>query len=1201
MGSFEAGQKILHYRVVEKLGEGGMGEVYKADDLKLGRPVALKLLHGMIAQDDLPRRRLLREARSASALNHPNIVTIHAIEEFEGVDFIVMEFVEGETLKDRLRRGPLEPAELCEIGAQAASALAAAHAIGIIHRDIKPANIVITSEGRVKVLDFGLAKPLPLAGGDDVRTATFDTDLTDSGVMVGTVVYMSPEQTRGEPLDPRSDVFSMGTVLYETATGQPPFEGPSVLSIIHRIAADDPAPPSETRPDLPSELDLVFSRCLAKGRDDRYESAAALAEALRGIADSTAGVEAVGPQLAPAGKRLGPFVGREAELDILDRYLRESVSGFGKLVFVTGEAGIGKTALVEEFTRRLLRRKSDVVLGVGRCLEQFGGGEAYLPFLDALGNLISGTSRERVVAVLRERAPTWCLQLPAVFASSDEVERFKQDTIGATKARMLREMGDALEALSAKSPVTLLLEDLHWSDPPSIDLLRYLSQRIERNRLLLIGTFRPAEIEVTDHRLRLSLPEMRAHGQCHELGLGVLGEEEIEAYLDQRFSPNDFPEEFAAVLRRKTDGHPLFSTSLVQYLVQQEQIGRSDDRWSLMAPLSEMELEVPESVRSMVRKQIRALAEDDQRALQYAATLGDEFLSTVLSELLEVDDVALEERLDRLAEAHHLIESLGEEELPDGSLSIRYQFGHALQQNVLYEDLATKRRVGLHRAAGERLLAHYGDRAGSIAAELATHFERGRSYGRAAEYWERAGDNAAMRYANEEALSCYSHALRLAERLPPEERARRSLELCFKCARVHLRLGEWEKGAERFSRAHGIASRIGQERLQIQALAGVAATMIAVARIDESLKHGSEALRIAQRIQDPAFIPYAAAFSAYGRTIRGEWDEASKLLTDSNLETARKRSDKLHLLLTVEVHSYWHSYLSNYEKAAELLEEQIALASELREPRSLYFGLLFLAWAKGSLGLITQSFVKVRESLEMAERNHDIWLIPRMPIVYGWLYRELGDHKRATEENLRGLEMTRQAGFKEAQVNALVNLGVTLARSGNHDEALARYREAGTILGQTDFLRWRIAPRLHCGLVELRLAQGDLDEAETEARRVLDLATRHHIGTDIAVGHKLLGEVAMARGDLESAGAELQAAAEQHHRHPSPLAAWRTHAALGRLHRKAGNDEKARDAFGEAAEIVEMIASNTDEEDLRSKFMSSPAVREVLRGAGSLD
>ncbi len=253
MSSAGAEQSLLHYRILGKIGEGGMGEVYKAEDSKLGRYVAIKRLPSGTSQDGSARQRLLREARSASALNHSNIVIIHAIEEAEGKDFIVMEYVEGETLKAMIGRGPLELPRLLEFGAQVAEALAAAHAIGLIHRDIKPANIMITPQGRAKVLDFGLAKlHQPTTGACDFAAMTVTADLTDSGVIVGTVAYMSPEQTCGEPLDVRTDLFSLGAVLYEAATGRPPFQGPSLLTIMHNIATMDPKPPGAVRPDLPA-------------------------------------------------------------------------------------------------------------------------------------------------------------------------------------------------------------------------------------------------------------------------------------------------------------------------------------------------------------------------------------------------------------------------------------------------------------------------------------------------------------------------------------------------------------------------------------------------------------------------------------------------------------------------------------------------------------------------------------------------------------------------------------------------------------------------------------------------------------------------------------------------------------------------------------------------------------------------------------
>jgi len=276
------GKTILHYHITSQLGEGGMGVVYEAEDTNLGRHVALKFLTPSLANDENLLQRFQREARAASSLNHPNICTIHGIEQFESDHFIVMELLDGEALGDRIRRGPLDIDEVLSLGVQIADALESAHSKGIVHRDMKPANIFITSRGQAKILDFGLAKidqQKPDAGSN-VATAIAD-GLTSVGATMGTIAYMSPEQARGEVTDARTDLFSFGTVLYQMASGTVPFQGDTSAVVFDAILNRDPMPLSELKPMLPQELGRIIGQALEKDRDLRFQSATELKTALK--------------------------------------------------------------------------------------------------------------------------------------------------------------------------------------------------------------------------------------------------------------------------------------------------------------------------------------------------------------------------------------------------------------------------------------------------------------------------------------------------------------------------------------------------------------------------------------------------------------------------------------------------------------------------------------------------------------------------------------------------------------------------------------------------------------------------------------------------------------------------------------------------------------------------------------------------------
>jgi hypothetical protein len=312
------------------------------------------------------------------------------------------------------------------------------------HRYNKSDNILLTAAGQVKVLDFGLAKVVSPLVDEMNEQAPTRIDLTGEGIVLGTLHCMSPEQTRGEPLDGRSDIFSLGCVLYEAATGQLPFTGPSILSVAHNIAALNPPLPSAIRADLPHEFDLIIQRALAKERQHRFATASEMAAALHNLRGLTTDVFtgfALSESLALDGEA-GSFVGREPEMKELDGHLRRAIEGSGFVVFITGEPGIGKTSIVDEFLRRSRRQYPGLVFARGRCVEQYGTGEAYLPFLDAISGLLTSYGRERTAALLRTHAPTWCLQFPSVFVSSGVWQDLQQETMGATKERMLREMGD---------------------------------------------------------------------------------------------------------------------------------------------------------------------------------------------------------------------------------------------------------------------------------------------------------------------------------------------------------------------------------------------------------------------------------------------------------------------------------------------------------------------------------------------------------------------------------------------------------------------------------------------------------------------------------------------------------------------------------------------------------------------------------------
>lgn len=450
---------ISHYHITSQLGEGGMGVVYEAEDTNLGRHVALKFLTPSMAKDENLLQRFQREARAASALNHPNICTIHGIEQFESEHFIVMELLDGESLSDRIRRGPLDIDVVLTLGVQIVDALESAHSKGIVHRDLKPANIFVTARGEAKILDFGLAKidrQKPDAASN-VPTAIAD-GLTSPGATMGTVAYMSPEQARGEITDARTDLFSVGTVLYQMATGQVPFQGETSALVFDSILNRDPVPVNQVNPSLPPELGRIIGQALEKDRDLRYQSATDLKTALKRLKrDLESGRHSV--ETSAIHSTRSPQAVHEHSIAVLyfenlsgmkeDEYLRDGITED-----ITTE--LSKIKRLKTFSRAVVLNYRDKPVTAGRIGMELGA--SYV----LTGSLRRADNRLRINAQLIDAStdfPLWSERYDREMKDVFEV----QDEIASKIAAALRITLSPQEqqALAAKPTENLQAYDLY--------------------------------------------------------------------------------------------------------------------------------------------------------------------------------------------------------------------------------------------------------------------------------------------------------------------------------------------------------------------------------------------------------------------------------------------------------------------------------------------------------------------------------------------------------------------------------------------------------------------------------------------------------------------------------------------------------------------------------------------------------------------
>ena len=776
-----------------------------------------------------------------------------------------------------------------------------------------------------------------------------------------------------------------------------------------------------------------------------------------------------GEPLPAADQRL---VGRDHELALLGAALANARAGKRQVVFVTGEAGIGKTALVEAFIKRQAGR-ADLWAAQGRCIEQYGTCEAYLPILEALEGLARQLGAAVVRDVLVRYAPAWLAQLPWLAHDADPaiLQRALADT---TAARMLREIAQALEVLATDRPIVLWLEDLHWSDPSSLAVVSFLAGRRDPAKLLLVGSFRPADAKAGDSPLYGLALQLVQRGQASELALDLLHASAVAHYLKVRFSgaagmPVD---ELGAFVHRRTDGNALFTVAIVDDLVRRSSLTMVNGAWAVAGSVAELGIGLPDDLRHLVHDQIERLPEGDRRLIEAAAVAGTDFSAAAVAAALQADIGETEDRCSRLAQQGRLLRTRALVTWPDGAASAGFGFLHALYWQGTYEQVPQSRRADWHRRIGLRQEQAYATQYAPIATELAMRFEAARDMERTLRYLLMAGSGALSRCAYPESIELLRHALTLVPELSVDQQARRELDLLLPLGAALMASQGYASDDVEATYQHALAlcgsgGRPGDLQRALRGLWNVA-----FLRAD---------LAGAREIADKLLAQSAATHNA-------------RLIADAHTKLGQTC---IHLgdLAAARVHLEKAWALSAATDDVKLLREAPRVA-------------IYLSWALWFTGFPAQALRQADEALRLAGHAASPHSMA-FAIGYGsQLHFLCGNTGAGVALAAQLRSLSTEHGLAYWRSLADFTLGRGAAHDGDSLRGVARMRRAiedmrsaGGLVG---------IPYLLCALAQAEIAGGRLDDAREALIESSNLVAGNGNALYAAEGLRLEGEIALA-------------------------------------------------------------------------------------------
>ncbi|TPQ30999.1 transcriptional regulator [Bradyrhizobium guangdongense] len=882
------------------------------------------------------------------------------------------------------------------------------------------------------------------------------------------------------------------------------------------------------------------------------------------------------------------IVGRTASLEALDRMTESVLAGRRQVAFVTGEAGIGKTAFIAKAVERLKEQGFDLLSG--RCTERFGIDDVFQSPIDALAARCRAPDGHDLLATIRTHAPTWMLQIPDAIDASERAA-VRDEVFGATRERMVREFCELVEAMSARQPWVVVLEDLHWSDLATLDVLSRFARGTAAAPVLVIGSYRPADSVIDAHPIRRLHQDLEIHGLCARLALEPLARDDVEHYLALRFRDPQLASALSEPVFERTHGQPLFVTSLVKHFIDLGAVVETDGTWHLALPAAITGHDIPDDLLNMITHEIGRLTEDERRLVDAASVAGLEFSASLVAAGLSRDAIETERQLEALARKDHLLVRSGAGEWPDGTYSGTYAFRHNLYQNVVYRHLAPGLRAQTHHRLGKRLEEAYRGRAAEIASTLALHFEQGRDFPSALRYLGQAAENSTRRLGHEEAINYLSRALAILDRIGTS--AQDAVRMAFLRQRSWARrsAGDLAGSVDDLRQVIALTAAAGELRQEVGGLLAVSRfTLHADRRV--CLQASDEALAKSEALADDAFKAMVQGSSASTNLWLKGWDARDAALCEEALRVTAGARDHSTLIRRCGIEGILECLRARYEACRQTGTDGKRLAQEVGD---VYVFVLFNSMESTALIHLGQWRRLQRETiaaLALAEKNANPPAIALCRLALAWLHVEAMDFAGArdlcegVDEGV--LAENPFAFFYQRAVLAKAFVGLNEPqRAKNQFDSVQRRLDSDAIM-----LDYTIYAQLHHCLGEYGLRTGDIALARRAADELYAYVARAPDLNHLAQAHGLRARIAVASGDRDEALANLTTGFSIVDKENFPLAAWRVYDSAAEVFTAIGDVKRAATYRNRFADVIRTLADNFAPDDrLHKSLMAALATR----------